>query len=171
MPRFPQLVAQAVAYGAFAASIGYLSASPTYRHADPDAAMISLVVSHATRRVGACRKMSPEELAQVARNMRRAEECPRARHDLHLEMLLDGELLFSGDARPAGLWKDGPAAIYAKIPVAAGAATLVVRMRDSGRTEGFDAEHAALIELRPRQNFVVDFTTLEGFRFDSGAER
>ncbi len=166
MPRRSQLVAQALAYAAFAAAVGYLSASPTYEHADPDQAMISLVVSHPTRRVGECRKMTPEELAEVALNMRKAEECPRGRHDLYIELLLDGEPLYRGAGRPAGLWRDGPASIYAKLPTAAGKGELTVRMRDSGRASGFDDERSDRITLAPRQNFVVDYTVLHGFGFD-----
>ncbi|MFQ5634864.1 MAG: hypothetical protein ACE5G3_06000 [Gammaproteobacteria bacterium] len=162
----PQLIAQALAYVAFAAGIGYLSASPTYRHADPAQAVISVVISHPTQRIGECRKMTQEELAEVALNMRRPEECPRARHKLYLELLLDDELLFSGAAEPSGLWNDGPASIYGKFPAEAGAGRLVARLRDSGRDSGFDYERGAQIELRPRQNFVVDFTTLNGFVFD-----
>jgi len=165
MPSTPQLIAQVIAYMAFVVFIGYLSASPTYQHADPDKAVISLVVSHATQRIGKCRTMSQEELAEVALNMRRPEECPRARNNLYIEMLFDDEFLFRGDARPTGLWKDGPASIYGKFPTAAGTGTLVVRMRDSGRDSGFDYELTEQIELQARQNFVVDFTTLNGFRF------
>lgn len=166
MPRTSQLIAQAIAYAAFAAAVGYLSASPTYQHADTDEAMISLVVSHPTQRIGECRKMSQEELAEVALNMRKAEECPRGRHHLYIELLLDDELLYRGAARPTGLWKDGPASIYGKFPAAAGEGVLTVRMRDSGRDAGFDYERSDRITLAPRQNFVVDYTALHGFGFD-----
>ncbi|MGI9343901.1 MAG: hypothetical protein ACR2QV_13765 [Gammaproteobacteria bacterium] len=170
MPSKPQFIAQAVAYIAFVAGIGYLSASPTYQHADPDRAIISLVVSHATQRVGECRKLTQEELAEVAKNMRTAEECPRGRHDMYIEMLFEGEQLFSGAARPTGLWRDGPASIYGKFPAPASAGTLTVRMRDTGREDGFDFERSSAIELRPQQNFVVDFTTLDGFQFDGDSQ-
>lgn len=161
-----QLIAQFIAYAVFVAGIGYLSASPMYRHADPEKAVISLVVSHPTQRIGECRKMTPEELAEIAKNMRQPEECPRERHDLYMELLLDGDPLFSGSARPAGLWKDGPASLYGKFPVAAAPGTLTVRMRDSGRENGFDVERTDEIALDPRQNFVVDYTVLKGFSFD-----
>ncbi len=166
MPKTPQLIAQAFAYAAFAATVGYLSASPTYQHADPGKAMISLVISHPTRRVGECRKMTQEELAEVALNMRKAEECPRGRHDLYIELSFDGELLYRGGARPTGLWKDGPASIYGKFPAAPGEGVLTVRMRDSGRETGFDYERSDRITLAQRQNFVVDYTALSGFGFD-----
>lgn len=170
MPSAAQLISQAVAYVAFAASIGYLSASPTYLHADPERAIISLVVSHATKRVGECRKLTQAELAEIAKNMRTAEDCPRGRHDMHIEMLFDGEQLFSGAARPTGVWRDGPASIYGKFPAAKGEGMLTVRMRDTGREDGFDFERSSAIELRPRQNFVVDFTMLDGFQFDGDSQ-
>jgi len=170
MPSKPQLIAQAVAYVAFAAGVGYLSASPTYQHADPARAVISLVVSHATKRVGECRKLTQEELAEIAKNMRQAQDCPRGRHDMYIEMLFDGERLFSGAARPTGLWRDGPASLYGKFPAPAGKGTLTVRMRDTGREDGFDFERSSTIELRPRQNFVVDFTMLDGFQFDGDSQ-
>jgi hypothetical protein len=166
MPSAPQLIAQALAYIAFAAGIGYLSASPPYQHADPAKAVISLVISHPTQRIGECRKMTQEELAEVALNMRQPEECPRARHNLYIELLFDDDLLFSGEARPTGLWRDGPASIYDKSTTVAGKGVLTIRMRDSGGDGGFDYERTGQIELRPRQNFVVGFTTLHGFSFD-----
>ena len=166
MPKTPQLIAQAIAYLVFVTGIGYLSASPAYQHADPDKAVISLVISHPTQRVGECRKMTQEELAEIALNMRTPNECPRGRHDLYIELLFDGDLLFSGSARPTGLWNDGPASIYGKFPTLPGEGTLTIRMRDSGRDSGFDMEREARIELRPQQNFVVGYTALDGFIFD-----
>jgi len=163
-------MAQIVAYALFVVGIGYLSASPAYQHADPDKAVISLVISHATQRIGECRKMTQEELAKLALNMRKPDECPRSRHNLYIELLLDDELLFSGEARPAGVWKDGPASIYGKFPAATGSGTLLIRMRDSGRDSGFDYEFADQIDLQPKQNFVVDFTTLHGFNFGGSQE-
>lgn len=165
MPSKPQLVAQAIAYLAFVAGIGYLSASPTYQHADPDKAVISLVIGHATKRIGECRKMTQEELAETALNMRQPDACPRERNDLYIEMSFEDELLFAGAARPTGLWRDGPASIYGKFPAPAGSGQLVLRMRDSGRDSGFDYEHVEQIDLQPRENFVVDFTALHGFSF------
>jgi len=170
VPKPSQLIAQVIVYAAFMAGIGYLSASPTYRHADPEQAMISLVISHPTQRIGECHKMTQEELAQVALNMRRAEECPRARHDLYVELYFDDELLFRESARPTGLWKDGNATVYGKYPAPAGSGTLTIRMRDSGRDSGFDFERSTDVELHPRQNFVVDYTTLNGFSFDGAEE-
>jgi hypothetical protein len=41
--------------------------------------------------------------------------------------------------------------------VPAGAKELTVRLRDSGRREGYDHERTAAIELEPRQNLVIDF--------------
>ena len=43
---------------------------------------------------------------------------------------------------------------------------LDIRLRDSGRAEGFDYADAATVSLTPGQNFVVDFRGTEGsFQF------
>lgn len=156
LPTKRQLLLQIVAYAAFALLIGYLSASPTYRHADPDLSVINLVVSHATARIGDCRQLTQDELAELAKNMRKAESCPRERHDLVIELQLDDEVLYFGAERPTGLWRDGPSNIYRKFAVPPGKHRLVMRLRDTGRASGFDYEQTEDIELRPRQNYVVD---------------
>ncbi len=166
MPKTGQLIAQAMAYLAFIAFIGYLSASPTYEHADPDKAVISLVISHPTQRLGECRQLTQEELAEIAKNMRQPADCPRGRHDLYVELMFDDAILFRGSAQPTGLWGDGSASIYGKFPAAPGKGTLTIRMRDSGRASGFDYTREGVVELRPQQNFVVGYTTLQGFSFD-----
>lgn len=160
-----RFVGQASAYLAFVAIIVYLSASPSYQHVEPDDAVVRLVISHATVKIGECRELSTEEFAELAPNMRRPTECPRERHDLFIELLLDDELLYSGRESPTGLWRDGPSNVYRKFTVASGAHHLLVRLRDSGRASGFDYEHAEEIELKPLQNFVVGFRSSTGFSF------
>lgn len=168
MPRLWRITGQFVAYGAFAAVIGYLSAAPSYEHVNPEQAVLRLVISHATAKIGECRKLSPEEYAELPPNMRRATDCPRERHNLHIELLLDEEILYQGVATPTGLWRDGPSNVYRKFTVAPGTHRLLVRFRDSGRDDGFDQERAETIELQPRQNFVIGFRSATGFWFGEG---
>lgn len=163
-----RFLAQSVAYLAFVASIGYLSARPAYQHVDPDAAMIKLIFSHASTRVAECRALTQEEIEALAPNMRRATDCPRERHPIFVELILDGRPLFSGASEPIGLWKDGPANVYQKFIVAPGQHGVVVRIRDTGRTTGFDYEQTEEIELQPRENFVIGFRSTTGFRFSDG---
>lgn len=168
MSRVGRIIGQLLAYGAFVVVIAYLSSAPSYEHVNPEQALLRLVISHATAKKGECRQLSPEEYAALPPNMRRAAECPRERHDLYIELLLDQEMLYQGVAPPTGLWRDGPSNVYRKFTVAPGTHQLLVRFRDSGRGSGFDQERAEAIELRPRQNFVVGFRSATGFRFGEG---
>jgi hypothetical protein len=62
----------------------------------------------------------------------------------------------------SGLSRDRASSIYQKFVVAPGRHLVVVRLRDSARTEGFDYARSAEVELKPRQNFVVDFRAEAG---------
>lgn len=157
-----QVLAQIFAYTLFAVVIGYLSASPSYHYMDPEKALIKVTFSHAGQRKGDCRRLTPEEIAQLPPNMRRAIDCPRERVPLLVELLLDGEVLFRGSMPPSGLARDGTSSVYERFPVKAGRHRLVARLRDSAREQGFDYEHEEEIDLAPRQNFVVDFHAEKG---------
>jgi hypothetical protein len=152
-----QLLTQGVVYLGLAAFIGYFSAAPVYTHVDPAQALIKLSFSHAGQPIRECRKMSAEELAALAPNMRRSLDCPRERLPLLIELELDGKLLYSGWHAPTGLWKDGPSTVYRRFIVAPGRYRLTARLRDSRRDDGFDYQHSAAIELDAQQNFVIDF--------------
>jgi len=65
--------------------------------------------------------------------------------------------MYSGLERPAGLQHDGPSAIYRRFAVRAGMHSIDVRMRDSGRAEGYDVRSTRDVSLSPGQNFVIDF--------------
>jgi hypothetical protein len=157
MVRPFQFLAQALAYSLFAAVTGYFSASPAYTYSDPEHAQIKLSFSHPGQIKGECRRLSPEEIAQLAPNMRRPLDCPRQRLPVFVELVLDGRILHRELHSPTGLWEDGPSTVYRKFSVEAGKHQLVGRLRDSARAEGFDYERKVDIELAPQQNFVVDF--------------
>ncbi|UCG73204.1 MAG: hypothetical protein JSV45_02135 [Chromatiales bacterium] len=157
---------QSVLYAAFIALIGYFSVAPAYRHAHPELAVIKLAFSHAAERLEPCRKLTPEELAQLAPNMRRPMECERERLPLLVELEIDGELVFRAEEPPTGLWQDGAATIYQKFQVQPGSHELVARLRDGRDTVGFDYEQAASVELAAGQNFVIGFRAAAGgFKF------
>jgi hypothetical protein len=162
MPRPVQILLQLLFYSAIAVVILYFSTSPEWQYHDPDKAMIKLSFSHAGKHIRECRKLTREELDELAANMRRAESCPRERLPLLVELVLDDELLFSGSLQPSGLSKDGESTVFVHFPVEAGGHVLVARLRDSDRSEGFDYEYHEDIFLNPRQNFVVDFNAETG---------
>jgi hypothetical protein len=164
MSRFNPLkiVAQIVAYGLFAAVVGYFSVSPAYDYMDEGRALIKLNFSHPGQRRVECRRLSPQEIAQLPPNMRKPLDCPRERLPVLVEIELDGKPLFRDTLRPAGIAKDGASSVYRRFVVASGPHRLVARLSDSAREQGFDYEHEAAIELAPGQNFVVDFRARSG---------
>ena len=166
MVRVLQAIGQAIAYALFAVVIGFFATRPAYTYLEPGLAVIKLSFSHAGEHVEECRRLSQEELEQIAPNMRRPTQCPRERVPLLVEVELDGELIYSEALPPSGLAGDGASTAYKKFPLAAGNYHLVTRLRDSRRPDGFDHESAADISLQPQQNLVIDFRPeLGGFLF------
>lgn len=166
MPSVLRIFGQLIAYALFAVVIGYFATQPAYTHLDPDRALIKLSFSHAGAHREECRRLTQEELNQLPPNMRRPMDCQRARVPLLVELEMNGEILYRDALPPSGLASDGASTAYRKFPVSAGSHTLVARLRDSRRKDGFDYEKAAEITLAPQQNFVIDFRPeLGGFLF------
>ena len=157
--RYP---GQAVVYLGIAALLGYFSASPAYRHFPADQALIKISVVHSAQRKEACRRLSAEEIAELAPNMRKSVACSRERLPVRLEMILDGQALVEETLFPTGLSSDGPAKLYRGIAVEPGSHHLVLRMRDSARDDGYDYLYDGQIELAAQQNLVVDFRAESG---------
>jgi hypothetical protein len=155
-------VGQAVAYAAFIALLGYFATAPAYNPVDPEAAMIKLSFIHVGQRKVECRKMSPEEIARLPPNMRLTLDCPRERLPVLVELELDGKLLLRRELVASGLSHDRASSIYQKFVVAPGRHVVTARLRDSARREGFDYTRSTDVELKARQNFVVDFRAEAG---------
>lgn len=168
---------QLLAYGAFAAGVGYFAAAPAWQAADPELAQIKISLAHVGARLEVCRRYTPEELAKLAPNMRRTLDCKRERVPVVVELEVDGRVLLSEALAPTGLWKDGPSILYRRFAMAPGAHTLNVRLRDdlAGRgaanrwTGDWTAVRSADIMLAPRQNLTIDYRAdLGGFRLHAG---
>ena len=157
-----RLLLQAAAYIAFAVLVGYLSASPAYDYAAADRATIKLSLSHAAKRVKPCVRLTPEQVAALAPNMRQVEQCERERLPLLLELEIDGDLVTRIEAPPSGLWSDGPASVYERIEVEAGAHMITVRLRDSARESGWDYVHTDSVILEPGRYFTITFRAAAG---------
>ncbi|MDR2240293.1 MAG: hypothetical protein LBE33_07620 [Zoogloeaceae bacterium] len=150
------LVGQVVFYGLFAVIIGYFSTSPDYTHLEPDKALIKLSFSTHGEPVGECRDRTPEELAKLAPNMRKARVCPRERSPITVKIDLDGHSLFEGVAPPTGLSKDGTSNIYRRFEVPAGEHLLSVKMNDNVRIQDFNYIKEERLTLQPAQILVID---------------
>ena len=160
-----QVLGQFVVYAAFMAMLGYFATMPAYTYVDPGSAVITLSFGHAGARVSECRRLTSEEIAALAPNMRRPMDCPRGRVSLLVEFELDGETLYRASLAPSGIAGDGASSVHERFVVAPGRYRVTVRLRDSRREEGFDYEMEEDIKLVPGQHLVVDFRAgTGGFR-------
>jgi hypothetical protein len=162
MPEWWRIILQLPFYLAFAAPLAYFSHLPPYVHQDPERALIKLSFSHAGEHKEECRRLTAEELAALAPNMRKPISCKRERLPLLVEIVMDGELLYRASLPPAGLAKDGESTVYKRFSVAVGTHALTARLRDSRRPEGFDYELNGEVLLKPQQNFVITFNADTG---------
>ena len=160
MTRIPRLILGALAMSALITGVAALSAWPSYRPVPEGSAMLKLSFGHGGARN--CRLMTEAELAKLPPNMRNKEICDRRRAPLAVELEIDGALVYHADLPPSGLSGDGPARVYEKFVLPAGPHEVAVRLRDSGRAEGFDYQAAERVDLAPGQNFVIDFSPISG---------
>ncbi len=153
---------QAILHVAFAAFIGYLSVAPAYQYAAPELAVIKLSLSHAADRVEECVKLTPDEINARALQGQSLGECGRERLPVRVEVDVDGRTVIGVTAEPSGLWSDGPASVYERIPVAAGSHTITVRLRDSARESGWDYEQTGNVNLEAGRYFTITFRAANG---------
>lgn len=148
---------QGIAYALVALLIGALSVWPSYTHFPPDKAQIKLSLVHGAKRAAECRRLTQDELAELAPNMRKAVDCPRQRLPVWVEVLVDGQVLYQAFLPPTGITGDGPSRVYETLTIEPGARRLQLRLRDTARTSGYDFELDRIIELRPQQNLGIVF--------------
>jgi len=153
---------QLLLYGAFAVVIGVFSRWPEYQHLASDQALVKLSFNHQGKPVGACQRLSADELAKLPPNMRAPLRCPRERSPITVELDVDGAPVLRHVARPSGLSHDGASAVYHRMQVAAGTHQLAVRLKDDVRTSGFDFTREATVTLKPAQILVIDFDPEKG---------
>jgi hypothetical protein len=158
---------QTVVYGLICLLIGYFANAPTYTRVPADLALLKLSFAHGARSRGECRRLSREELENLAPNMRKPVVCPRERLPVAVELEVDGRVLYAATLPPTGLSGDGPSRAYERFVLPAGRHRVVARLRDSARAEGFDYVSDREIELAPGQSLAIDFAAVSGgFRFE-----
>lgn len=155
-------ILQAIAYAAFAFAVGYLSFWPRYDYASPASATVKLSLSHATERVEPCVQLTPQQIAELAPNMRRSQSCERKRVPLLLELDLDGEMVMQLQAAPSGLWGDGPASIYERFDLVPGTHAITVRLRDSAQVDTWDYTHTEDVVLEAGRYLTITFKAENG---------
>ena len=161
MSQALRILAQALFYVPLMALIGYFSSHPHFRQIGEGEALVRVSFVHAAERRHPCRERTPEELAQLAPNMRAAEDCPRERADLTVEIDLDGQPVLRRTLPPAGLRRDGNAAVYQRFAVPAGTHRVAARLRDRAQGD-FNYVREATLELKPGAALVIDFSAEKG---------
>jgi hypothetical protein len=156
-----RILAQGIAYGLFITVVGAFSVWPGYRLLDEQEAIVSLTFSHAAQRVEECRRLTQEELNALPPNMRKPDECPRERHQVHVDMRFDGQLVYSETVPPSGMWKDGKVNVYQRTTTEAGNYALFIGMNDSGSDDGYDYERRQDVTILPGQNLVITFDNMQ----------
>jgi len=156
-----RLLAQLALYAPLMAILGYFSTEPRFSAVAPDQALVRVSFIHATQRKQACRERSAEELAKLAPNMRAAQDCPRERSPLLVEIELDGKVVLQREVQPSGLRRDGNVAVYQRLVLPAGRHRIVARLRD--RAEGaFNFAGEQTVELAGGGVLIIDFNAEKG---------
>ncbi|MBT4770176.1 MAG: hypothetical protein HOO00_06580 [Rhodospirillaceae bacterium] len=161
MPSPLQIVGQALAYLVFALVIGIFSTWPGYTHLQENLSVVKLSVSHIGERKGECRERETSKVAITKTSRRALMICPRERYPVRLELTLDGDVIFDREMQPTGLSSDGPSYFYKKLIIPTGPHSLRVRMRDSGKADGFDYETTEDVSLSPGQVLAIRFNDAE----------
>jgi hypothetical protein len=161
-PGVAAILRGVLAWGAFGALIVMLSHAPSIAPLPEGAAMLQVSIAHAGARLAPCRRLSAAELAARAPNMRAPEICPRGRSPVRVTVALDGHVLLDEILPPSGLARDGTSSLYRRIPVAAGAHRLTVRVVDDLRAPQQAFERRAEFALVAGQVLSIDFRTARG---------
>jgi hypothetical protein len=159
--RLARLSAQLALYVPLMALIAFLSTQPRFTHIPEDMALVRLSFSHAGARRHECKQRTPEELAKLPPNMRAAEDCPRERSAVTVELELDGSRIYSGEIAPGGLRRDGASTVYRRLVVAPGPHRVVARLKDRPGV-AFNYQHEQSIELQPGGALLIDFNAAQG---------
>ena len=156
-----RVAAQMLLYVPLMALIGTFSSFPRFSPIAADEALVQVSVVHAAQRKQPCRERSAAELAKLAPNMRAAQDCPRERANLLVEVEVDGNVVLRRSIAPAGFQRDGNAALYKRLAVANGRHRVVARLRD--RPDGdFNYVHEQTLDLKPGGALVIDFAAEKG---------
>ena len=153
---------QAGAFVLSAALLAWLSFDPPYQPLAAGESLVRVIVVHAGERLQPCRRLSAEELAALAPNMRAPEDCPRGRQGVPVRIDLGGRLLVDELLTPAGVARDGAAQLYRRFVVPAGRHALRARVGDAPRPDARAWERAQEVELAPGQVLTIDFRPEQG---------
>lgn len=148
---------QAAFYTVFMAVVWYFSTDPVYRPLAEGDAVVIVAFGHAGKIVAPCRERSPEELAALPPNMRIAQDCPRERSPIIVEVLLDDKIALKETFVAPGFSKDLGVEIFHRTNVPVGKHNVIARMNDDVNVEGYTHVVEQEIELTQGKILVVEY--------------
>lgn len=157
MSDLARYLGQAVLYALFFVPVVYFSSEPVYQHLAADKAEIKLAIRHAGAVIGECTALGANQGGQRPSHVEAPKLCPRERSPLRLELILDGEPLYSATIAPAGLHNDGVSSMYHRFSVPAGEHRLQLNMNDDVATDDFTWHLDQNINLAPAQVLAITF--------------
>jgi hypothetical protein len=157
-----RVAGQFAAILALFAAVAALADWPVYRQIPPGHGVVMLTFVHGAERATECRRLSAQEIAKLPPNMRKVQDCPRGRRAVAVEFDIDGRLAYRASLPPTGIAGDGPSRVYERFVLPAGEHDIAVRMRDTGRSDGFDHQGKARVALAADQMFVIDYRSETG---------
>ena len=161
MKNLLRFAAQVALYVPLMALIGYFSTQPRFSVLGEGEALVRLSFIHAAELKAPCRTRTPEELAKLPPNMRAAQDCPRERASLLVELEVDGAVVLRREVAPSGLKRDGNATVYHRLPIPAGRHRVVARLRDRASGD-FNYRKDETVELAPGGVLLIDFVAARG---------
>ena len=169
MKRTPlRYLLQALNYAVFMGLVWYFASYPAINLIGDDEAVLTIAFAHAGQLREPCRRLSQEELNELAPNMRKLEDCPRERSPVTIEAELDGELVYSETLAPPGLFGDGGVDVFYSTRIDAGNHQVKLRMNDSVRIEGFNHQLEQQVQVAPTRILLVGFDHRRGFVLKGG---
>ena len=162
MDKVTRYLGQALLYVLFFVPLAYITHQPNHQHLGEDMAVLKVAIRHAGQIIGECTPISAMEQAGQAANMQHAEICPRERSPLQLDLLLDGNTLYSAAVPASGLHSDGVSSMYQRFNVPTGPHHVQLRMNDDVTVDGPTWQLEQDIQLQPAQVMVATFK--EGLR-------
>ncbi len=165
MKRILNTLGQALAYLAFALVLGYFSSQPSYHPFPEDHALVKLSISHAGNRKQACTQRLTANQRNIPASARKLMDCPRERHPVTIEMMIDDEIVFNASSQPSGLSNDGKSLFYHRFPVPTGKHKIAVRLFEAEVSKGSQYQFNQSVDLKAGTITVVGFnpTTKEIF--------
>lgn len=153
------------------ALIFYLS-DASYSFYTPDSSQLKLSFKHTTPRVVECdeRGRLEKEIEKYKKLLKETKrvpmhqvslECGRERFPALVEVYVDGKRLLRKTYKPRGLRRDGAVYVYERFNLKAGRHRILVKMRTTGRKEGYDYVFEREIDIKPAHVVVIDFDEIK----------